>query len=85
MKYLQGIEVAARPWLYPLAEYGDTDLRQRLWSTGHMAQQQLSSIKQGWAHKITSRCVSYETDFELMSLLYDVALARQIDSIVAVA
>ena len=80
-----GIEVAARPWLYPLAEYGDTDLRPRLRRPGQITARQLPSIKASWTRKLTSRCITCEEDFALFSLLYDIALARQITGVVRVA
>ena len=82
---MPGVEVAARPWLYPLAEFADTDIKSRLLHLGQIAKKQLPSIKASWTRKLTSRCVSYEEDFELFSLLYDISLAKQISSVVAVA
>ena len=43
------------------------------------------SIKQSWVRKLTSRCLSYEADFELFSLLYDISLARQLTAVIAIA
>jgi hypothetical protein len=82
---MPGVEVAARPWLYPLAEYGDSDLRPRLLRLNQITRRQKPSIKSSWTRKLTSRCVSYESDFELFSLLYDIHLAKQISSVVTVA
>ena len=80
-----GVEVAARPWLYPVAEFGDTDIKSRLLQLDQISERQLPSIKSSWVRKLTSRCVSYEEDFELFSLLYDISLAKQITSVVAIA
>ena len=57
----------------------------RLRQLGQIGEQQKPSLKASWVRKLTSRIVSYEEDFELFSLLYDVALARQISSLATVA
>ncbi|CAE8634707.1 unnamed protein product [Polarella glacialis] len=82
---MPGVEVAARPWLYPVPEYGDSDLKSRLVRLGQISARQKPSLKASWVRKLLSRCVSYEADFELFSLLFDIALARQVTSIVSVA
>eukprot|EP00973_Karenia_brevis_P050405 6995831-Karenia_brevis.AAC.1 len=52
---------------------------------GHLTQNQLPNVKSSWMRKLLSRCVAYEEDFELFSLLYDISLAKQISSVVHVA
>ena len=34
--HFPGIEVAARPWLYPRSSFGDTDVTERLLALGHV-------------------------------------------------
>lgn len=80
-----GVEVAARPWLYPRAAFGDSDLKTRLVSLGRIQKSQLPSLKASWMRKFLSRCVSYEEDFPLFCRLHDIALARQISSVVSIA
>ena len=82
---MKGVEVAARPWLYPIKEYCDTDLKPRLVLLSQISEKQLPSIKASWRRKMLSDCVSYEEDFELFSLLYDIHLAQQLSSIIAIA
>ena len=82
---MPGVEVAARPWLYPTPAFGDTDLKVRLVEFGHTTESQKPSLKRSWVRKMCSRCVSYMNDFALFSLLHDIALARQTSSIVSTA
>ena len=82
---MPGVEVAARPWLYPSADYGDSDLRSRLLSSGRITERQKPSLKSSFMRKLTSRCTSYEDDFPLFCLLHDIALAKQISAVVAIA
>ena len=85
LQRMHGVEVAARPWLYPLPEYADSDLKTRLVVLKQITIKQKPSIKSSWTRKVTSRVRSYEADFELFSLLYDISLARQLSAVVAVA
>eukprot|EP00972_Heterocapsa_arctica_P085700 12628513-Heterocapsa_arctica.AAC.1 len=39
-------------------------------------------VRTSFYRKLTSRCVSYEEDFELLCLLHDIALARQLNGII---
>ena len=82
---LPGVEVAARPWLYPRASFGESDLRMRLYELGRISSKQLPSLKASFLRKITSRCKSYEEDFPLFCLLHDIALAKQISGAVSEA
>ena len=45
---LKGVEVAARPWLYPWAEFADTDIKERLMKLGRVQQNQKPSLKTSW-------------------------------------
>ena len=80
-----GLEVAARPWLYPVASYGDTDISQRLQSLGWVSSNQKPSIRAAFLRKLTSRCVDYTQDFPLQCLLYDVVMAKTISSVLNIA
>ena len=80
-----GIEVAARPWLYPLPSFGDTDLTSRLTSLGWVDAGQKPSTRCSFLRKLCSRCVEYTRDFPLHCLLYDTCMARTITSVMSVA
>ena len=80
-----GIEVAARPWLYPLASFADTDLTQRLQTLGWIDGRQKPSIRTGFLRKIMSRCLDYARDFPLHCLQFDVCMARTITSVIHIA
>ena len=82
---MPGVEVAARPWLYPREAFGDSDLYTRLVARGHVRPNQKPSLKAGFMRKVLSRCVSYEEDFALLCLLHDIAMAKQISGAVAMA
>ena len=82
---MHGVEVAARPWLYPAAAFGDTDIRPRLLSAGRITEKQRPSTKASFLRKLLSRCQSYQADFQLLALLHDIALARQINGLVKAA
>ncbi|CAJ1358990.1 unnamed protein product, partial [Effrenium voratum] len=82
---MPGIEVAARPWLYPTAAFSDTDLRPRLLGLGRITNKQKPSLKTSFTRKLTSRCQSYQADFPLFALLHDIALARQVSGMVKAA
>lgn len=83
--HLEGVEVAARPVLYARSSFGDTDIRSRLSALGHLKANQLPSIKTSFMKKYLSRCFDYSRDFVLLCLLYDIALARSLMSIVTIA
>ncbi|CAE7237635.1 UBP23 [Symbiodinium sp. CCMP2456] len=80
-----GIEVACRPWLYPYASYGDTDLTLRLRELDIIKTTSKPSLRASWERKSTSRCVSYVNDFKLQCLLYDVAMAKTISTVASLA
>ena len=82
---LPGLEVAARPWLYPYAAFGDTDLADRLKPLGLISAASTPSLKTSSYRKMLSRCVDYAEDYILQCFLYDVAMARQISSVVSMA
>ena len=82
---MPGVEVAARPWLYPVAAFGDTDIKDRLVHLGWLGENQKPSTKTSWLRKVLSRCAHYQEDFCLQALLHDISLARQISAVVAVA
>lgn len=83
--HLDGVEVAARPVLYARSSMGDTDLRCRLRSLGHMDDHQLASIKASFMRKYLCRCYDYSKDFLLLCLIYDIALARNLMQLVSIA
>ena len=60
-----GIEVAARPWLYPLASFGDGDLKHRLVPLGWLDSKSNPSSRTSFLRKLTSRCIDYSRDFPL--------------------
>lgn len=80
-----GIEVAARPVLYPRACFADTDVRERLLVLGHIDANQKPSIKDSFMRKVESRCVSYFMDFKLLCFIHDVHLARHITAAANIA
>ncbi|OLP86649.1 Ubiquitin carboxyl-terminal hydrolase 26 [Symbiodinium microadriaticum] len=80
-----GIEIAARPWLYPWASYGDTDIAQRLKQLQLIKSNSKPSLRTSWERKCTSRCASYAADFQLQCLLYDTAMARTISTVASLA
>jgi hypothetical protein len=67
--HMPGIEVAARPWLYPMALFGYTHLRVRLVGLGHISAAQKPSLKTSWLRKLLSRCASYQQGL-LPSILF---------------
>jgi hypothetical protein len=83
--HMHGVEVAARPWLYPNSAYGDSDIRSRLQRLGRISSSERPSLKASFFRKLLSRCQDYQEDFPLFALLYDIALARQINALVKVA
>ena len=83
--HMPGVEVAARPWLYPRPAFGDSDLKRRLVELGRIGERSKPSMKASWVRKLTSKVSSYQADFPLFCLLHDIALAKQISSVVAVA
>ncbi|CAK0903536.1 unnamed protein product [Prorocentrum cordatum] len=82
---MPGVEAAARPVLCPTSAFGDSELRPRLRALNLAAENGKPSIKASFMRKLRSRCVAYQTDFPLFALLYDIALARQLSSLVAIA
>ncbi len=80
-----GIEVAARPWLYPVASYGDSDISQRLQSLRWTSGSQKPSVRAAFLRKLLSRCVDYKQDFALHCLLYDIVMAKTISSVLNIA
>ena len=80
-----GIEIAARPWLYPLPSMSDTNIQERLLPLGWTNARSKPSIRASFMHKLLSRCVDYTKDFPLQCLLYDVCMARTISAVQAIA
>ncbi|CAE7393007.1 USP17L21, partial [Symbiodinium pilosum] len=80
-----GIEVAVRPWLYPLASFADSDLQQRLCPLGWTDNNSKPSIRAGFMRKLLSRCLDYSRDFPLQCLMYDTCMARTISSVQSIA
>ena len=80
---LSGIEVAFRPWLHPLASFGDSDISNRLVSLGRISVKSKPSLRASFMRKVLSRCTSYARDFQLQALIYDIGMARTISSVVA--
>ena len=80
-----GIEVAVRPWLYPWASYGDSDISMRLKALHRIKDNAKPSLRASWERKTTSRCASYPADFKLQCLLYDIAMARTISTVATLA
>ena len=80
-----GIEVAARPWLYPSPAFTDTDISDRLKSINRIPENSKPSIKTSWQRKLLSRCADYAKDFPLTALMHDVTLAKQLSSAVSMA
>ena len=60
-----GVEVAVRPWLYPVASLADTDYHERLMPLGWMTSKNKPSVRTGILRKLESRCVDYSADFSL--------------------
>ena len=60
---MPGAEVAACPWLYPHASFGDTDLAFRLKQLHQIAQASTPSLKISWGRKIACRSVDYAEDY----------------------
>jgi hypothetical protein len=83
--HMDGVEVAARPILYARWSYGDTDIKPRLMSLGHINDKQLPSIKTSFLRKYLSRCSDYANDFLLFCLLHDISLARSLMQLVSIA
>ncbi|CAE7482276.1 Usp17ld [Symbiodinium sp. CCMP2592] len=82
---MPGIEIAARPLLYPLASFGDSDILTRLTSLGRIPPTASPSTRTSFMRKITSRCLDYSKDFPLHALLYDMCMGRTITSLISVA
>ena len=80
-----GIEVAARPWLYPLPSMADTNIQERLLPLGWTHARSKPSIRASFMHKVLSRCADYSKDFPLQCLLYDICMARTISAVQAIA
>ena len=80
-----GIEVAARPWLYPLPSLADTDIQERLLPLNWTSSRSKPSIRASFMRKLQSRCLDYARDFPLQCLLYDICMAKTISSVQAIA
>ena len=81
---MDGVEVAARPILYPHFAFGDSDLRSRIVGT-HVSMGQTLSIKASVLRKCLSRCAAYSHDVLWLFLLHDIIMARNVCSMVALA
>ena len=79
------VEIAARPWLYPLPSFADSDLLGRLQQLGWLKSSSRPSMRASFARKLTSRCLDYARDFPLQCLLYDMCMARTISSVVSIS
>ena len=79
-----GIEVAARPVLYPRRAYGDSDIRERLGGY-RIKEAQRPQPKASYLRKCLSPCAAYHQDLMLIFLLYDIGTARQIMGTIALA
>ena len=79
-----GIEIAVRPWLYPLASFTDSDLQLRLHPLGWTSENAKPSVRAGFLRKILSRCTDYSRDYSLKALYYDLCMARTISAVVNV-
>ena len=71
-----GIEVAFRPWLYPFASYGDTDLKKRLQLLERADSKSQPSMKDSFFRKLCCRIRDYSYDFLLQCLMLDINAAR---------
>ena len=80
---LPGIEMALRPWLYPLPSFADSDLNSRLLELNRIGEKSKPSLRAGFMRKILCRCMDYSRDFQLQALMYDIAMAKTISSVVA--
>ena len=80
-----GLEVAARPWMYPRSSFADTDLKERLHALGVVHPTAKPSTRTSFHRKLRSRCADYAADFPLVCYLHDVALAGQISGVVHTA
>ncbi|CAE7381940.1 pif1 [Symbiodinium microadriaticum] len=77
-----GIEIAVRPWLYPLASFADSDLQLRLHPLGWTSENAKPSVRAGFLRKILSRCTEYSRDYPLKALYYDLCMAHTISAVV---
>ena len=80
---MDGIEVAARPDLYPWPACADTGIKARLNANGWEATK--PSIKKSIMRKLSCRVADFYSDFHLLSLLYDICNARNIMGMMGVA
>ena len=81
---MDGVEVAARPILYPHFSYGDSDLRSRIVGT-HVGANQTLSIKASVLRKCLSRCAAYQSDVLWIFLMHDIITARNCCSMISMA
>jgi len=81
---MDGIEVAARPILYPHFAFGDSDLRSRMAGT-HVGDGQTLSMKASLLRKCLSRCIAYRSDVLWTFLMHDIVMARQCSSMISMA
>ncbi|CAE7920660.1 UBP25, partial [Symbiodinium necroappetens] len=79
-----GIEVAVRPWLYPLTSFADSDLQLRLHALGWTSENSKPSVRAGFLRKILSRCMEYSRDYPLKALYYDLCMAHTISAVVSI-
>ena len=63
---MQGVEVAARPWLYARNSFGDANIKVGLLALGQIEQRHKPSLKAGLVRKLLSKCVDYEEDFPVV-------------------
>ena len=81
---MDGVEVAARPILYPHFSYGDSDMRSRLVGT-HVGAGQTLSMKASILRKCMSSCTAYQSDVLWIFLMHDIVMARNACAMVSMA
>ena len=81
---MDGVEVAARPMLYPHFAYGDSDMRSRLVGT-HIGLGQTLSMKASVLRKCLSLCGAYQRDVLWIFLMHDIIMARNCSAMISMA
>ena len=81
---MDGVEVAARPILYPHFSFGDSDMRSRLPGT-HVGGEQSLSMKGSVFRKLASRCLAYGKDVLWLFLMHDIIMARTTCAMISMA
>ena len=73
------------PWVYPLAAYGDSNIKIHRMGRGHLPETAQPRMLQSFLRKVLSRFDMYKTDFPLQTLLYDINLAKTLSGTVHTA